>query len=99
MSWVDAEEEKSIVGTLEGEPHTVEARTDVQTLRARRLERQVRGLKSRLAEERRKVRFLEETNQTLANRLERIQASRSWRLLNRFSRVQARMFRKRRAGG
>jgi chondroitin 4-sulfotransferase 11 len=64
-----------------------------------RLERQVRGLNSRLAEERRKVWSLEETNQTLANRLERIEASRSWRLLNRLSRVQARMFRKRRAGG
>jgi glycosyl transferase family 2 len=99
MSWVDAEEEKSIVGTLEGEPRTVEARTDVQTLRARRLERQVRGLRSRLAEERRRVRSLEETNQILASRLERLQASRSWRLLSRLARVRARMFRKSMSGG
>jgi Glycosyl transferase family 2 len=99
MSWVDAEEEKSIVGTLEGEPRTVEARTDVQTLRARRLERQVRGLRSRLAEERRKVRSLEETNRILANRLERLQASRSWRLLSRLARVRVRMLGKKKSGG
>jgi hypothetical protein len=99
MSWVDAEEEKSIVGTLEGEPRTVEARTDVQTLRARRLERQVRGLRSRLAEERRKVRSLEETNRILANQLERLQASRSWRLLSRLARVRARMLGKKKSGG
>ncbi len=99
MSWVDAEEEKSIVGTLEGEPRTVEARTDVQALRARRLERQVRGLRSRLAEERRKVRSLEETNRILANRLERLQASRSWRLLSRLARVRARMLGKKKSGG
>jgi predicted RNase H-like nuclease (RuvC/YqgF family) len=91
MSWVDAEEEKGIVGTLEGEPGTSEARAEVQARRTRRLERQVRGLRSRLAEERRRVRSLEETNRSLANRLERIQASRGWRLLNRLARVRARM--------
>jgi predicted RNase H-like nuclease (RuvC/YqgF family) len=99
MSWVDAEEEKRIVGTLEGEPGTSEARAEVQTLRTRRLERQVRGLRSRLAEERRKVRSLEETNRSLANRLERLQASRGRRLLNRLARVRARMPFKRATSG
>jgi hypothetical protein len=99
MSWVDAEEEKRIVGTLEDEPGTSEARAEVQTLRTRRLERQVRGLRSRLAEERRKGRSLEETNRSLANRLERLQASRGRRLLNRLARVRTRMFRKRISGG
>ncbi len=99
MSWVDAEEERRIIRTTEGGPGSFMVNAEVQTLRARRLERQARGLRSRLAEERRKVRSLEETNQTLAYRLERIEASRSWRLLNRLSRVQARMFRKRIAGG
>jgi hypothetical protein len=99
MSWVDAEEEKRIVGTLEGEPGTSEARAEVQTLRTRRLERQVRGLRSRLAEERRKVRSLEETNRSLANRLERLQASRGRRLLNRLARIRARMpFKRARSG-
>ncbi len=92
MSWVGAEEEKRVVGTLEGGPHILEAKAEVQVLKARRLERQVWGLRSRLAEERRKVRSLEETNRILANRLERLQASRSWRLLDRLSRVRARMF-------
>jgi hypothetical protein len=99
MSWVDAEEEKRIVGTLEDEPGTSEARAEVRTLRTRRLERQVRGLRSRLAEERRKGRSLEETNRSLANRLERLQASRGRRLLNRLARVRTRMFRKRISGG
>jgi hypothetical protein len=99
MSWVDAEEEKRIVGTLEGEPGTSEARAEVQTLRTRRLERQVRGLRSRLAEERRKVRSLEEMNRSLANRLERLQASRGRRLLNRLARIRARMpFKRARSG-
>ncbi len=108
MSWVDAEEEERVIrNTMEGEPRIFKARAEVQALKARRLERQVRGLKSRLAEERRKARSLEETNRTLANRLEeiqvsmeRIQVSRSWRLLNRLARVRDRIFfRKGTSGG
>jgi hypothetical protein len=92
LKWVDTEEEKRIVGALEGESRTFEVRAEVQTLRARRLGRQIRGLRSRLAEERRKIRSLEETNRILANRLERLQASRGWRLLNRLARARARSF-------
>jgi hypothetical protein len=98
MNWVDTEEEKRVVRTMEGGPRIFEARTEVQALKVRRLERQVRGLKNRLAEERRKVRVVEETNRILANRLERLQASRSGRLLNRLARVRAKMFRKRISG-
>ncbi len=72
----------------------------VQSLRARRLERRAEELKSSLAEERSKARSLEEANRILANRLERIQASKSWRILNRLTRVWNRMFfRKNTSGG
>ncbi len=98
MSWVDNEEEKRVIRTTGGGPGSFKVREEVQTLRARRLERQARGLRNRLAEERRKVRSLGETNQKLANRLERIEASRSWKLLNRLSRVQDKVFRNRIAG-
>jgi hypothetical protein len=94
MSWVDTEEEKRVAGTLTGDPHTLEARAEIQTWKARRLERQVRGLRNRLAGERRKVRSLEESNRILAKRLETLQNSRSWRLLNRFVRLRARVSRK-----
>ncbi len=39
MSWVDTEEEKRVVRPVEGEPRIFEARMEVQTLKARRLER------------------------------------------------------------
>lgn len=92
MNWVDTEEEKRVVHTMEGDPRTFEARVKIQTLKAQRLERQVWGLRSRLAEERRKIRSLEESNRKLTSRLEKIQASRSWRLLNRLARLRSRAF-------
>jgi chondroitin 4-sulfotransferase 11 len=51
---------------------------------SRRRERHVRGLNSKLVEQRRR-------NRILANRLEEIETSRSWRLLNRLARVRARI--------
>jgi hypothetical protein len=92
MSWVDDQEEKRVAYSMDDEQHILEARYQVQTLKALRFERQVRGLKSRLAEERQKVRSLEVTNQMLASRLGRIQASRSWKLIDYLARVRARLF-------
>jgi hypothetical protein len=92
MSWVDDQEVKRVAYTMGYEQHVPEVRYRVQTLKARRFERQARGLKSRLAEERQKARSLQETNQMLASRLGRIQASRSWKLIDRLARVRAKLF-------
>ena len=99
MSWVHDQEEKRVAYTMGDEQHILEVRYRLQTLKAHRFERQARGLKSRLTEERQKVRSLEETNQMLASRLGRIQASRRWKLMDYLARVRARLFGKSISGG
>jgi hypothetical protein len=98
LKWVDAEEEKRLVGATEGEADLFEAKAKVQALKYHRLQQHARGLTGRLAEERAKTRPLKEKNRNLAdkhricaNRLRTIQSSRSWRLLNKLARLQARV--------
>jgi chondroitin 4-sulfotransferase 11 len=60
------------------------------------LEREIKFLKSRLAEEKsqreRQVEGLQNKNRILTNRLEKIETSRSWRLMNRLARIRARIY-------
>jgi hypothetical protein len=65
-------------------------------------EREITFLKSRLAEERRQrekqVQRLQSKNRILAKRLEKVETSRSWRLMNGLARIRARMVRKNTSG-
>jgi hypothetical protein len=96
MSWVDTEEEKRLVRTVKAEAGSLKA--EAQALKVRRLEQRIRGLENRLTEKRGRVRTLtnvaneNRTLRTLANRLEAIEASRSWRLLNKLARLRSRVF-------
>ena len=96
MVWVDAEEEKRVVDAMEGEPRRFaeayfKARVGVQTLSARRLQRQIRELKISLAKERRKRQALERRNTTLNVQLQAMQGSRSWKLIKTFASVRAKV--------
>ena len=99
MTWVDAEEEKRVVEAMEGEPRRFaeayfKARVEVQTLSARRLQRQIRELKIGVAKERRKRQALERRNNVLDIQLRDIQASRSWKLIRTLGYVRAKILRK-----
>jgi Glycosyl transferase family 2 len=96
MVWVDAEEEKRVVDAMEGEPRRFaeayfRARVGLQTLSARRLQRQIQELKLSLAKERRKRQALERRNTTLDVQLRAMQGSRSWKLIKTFANVRAKV--------
>jgi hypothetical protein len=100
MSWVVAEEEKRLVRTVKAESGSLKA--EAQALKVRRLEQRIRGLENRLTEKRGRVQTLTNVankypsivkeNRILANRLAAIEASRSWRLLNKLARLRSRAF-------
>src|SRR5215210_6619878 len=99
MAWVDAEEEKRVVEAMNGEPRRFaeayfKARVEVQTLSARRLQRQIRELKIGVAKERRKRQALERRNNVLDVQLRDIQASRSWKLITALGYVKTKVLRR-----
>jgi glycosyltransferase involved in cell wall biosynthesis len=96
MAWVDMEEEKRIIDAMDDEPRRFaeayfKTRVEVQTLSARRLQRQVQELKSSLEKERRKSQSLERRNKILDIQLQNIQSSRSWRLITTLGYVRAKV--------
>src|SRR5215204_5744539 len=99
MVWVDAEEEMRVVDAMEGEPRRFaeayfKARVRVQTLSARRLQRQIRELQIGVAKERRKRQALERRNNTLELQLQAIQNSRSWKVMKTLSYVRSKVLRR-----
>jgi hypothetical protein len=66
----------------------------VQTLSARRLQRQIRELKIGVGKERRKRQVLERRNNTLEVQLQMIQNSRSWKVIKTLSYVRSKVLRR-----
>jgi hypothetical protein len=66
----------------------------VQTLSARRLQRQIRELKIGVAKERRKRQALERRNTTLEVQLQVIQNCRSWKVIKTLSYVRSKVLRR-----
>ena len=66
----------------------------VQTLSARRLQRQIRELRIGVGKERRKRQALERRNNTLEVQLQVIQNSRSWKVIKALSYVRSKVLRR-----